>query len=358
MCGEQSTSGASPPKMHFENQYEVTKQMMLHRNRLSVRANPVRFWVTLFETTVLMGVIGLLVFSAILLGSKTTVTTYLAIAALVFCLGTDLLSNRIIAHRTFKHTAKEYGLEKLELRFRFYDECFEVKDFESVTTVSYDRIRYIDEVEDHYRLWIEDNIGYILYKNAFTTGYSEHFKIFILKNGFKTRPIFTKARQNLQLLKKHIPSIVLPVFLILVFVSAIPKNTGTLEHIIEGLSDDEQHIATVELPGGAVIFTAREAGDRIGAGLFRESRKRYIYVDGHEYHLSDVVEYNKSGTRLFEDSGLFLGGGGWAVYYGVGDHSWWHYIVSAETRERYTTSVFQLGADYFVLYYRVQMEGV
>ena len=196
--------------IQFENSYEVTPRLMKKWNSLSFkRIGRHRHWVSLAAKIVFAALAVL----CLVMGSKYNMGTIVALAG-VFGAGILLMifmpgfANR----KRYKNYLKISGQNKWLQTLRF-GEKLEVASGNSVTTYELGQINYIDENKDCVILWINNALLLMVYKNAFTIGNADDFRLYLYARLGDGGILWTKKQMNRYGFKRQLPRIVLLIVL-------------------------------------------------------------------------------------------------------------------------------------------------
>jgi len=340
----------------FENKYEITKALMRRWSQRS-RQKVARHWpLFLLMMTVLYGVIAVLsLFAVLIYGDQNML--YPAILSLLL-LSFSLARPYISSGREFKRLLQLSGETRLDRTIHFGDKLT-VTTGNSTLTFSYGQIRFVDETDESFRLWIDGALAFIMvYKNSFTVGDTGAFSTFIKEKCAESEMLWSKRELYRKVLKRILPRMIIGAFMIIflliyVWISAFHPNT--IAQVVNRRWNYEiQVICSAELPNGAVAF-GYDGADRIYGILFGKRGNHYSYIDAHSYSITSINDTNRAGGWLFESQEGLLpySGGEGKVVYGVADAGWWNNAVTESEKEKYTTSPFQCADADYVLYYRL-----
>ena len=342
--------------IQFENKYEITKALMRSWSRPSQNQGAEYWFRFLFLMTVLSGVAaGLSLFVVLFFGEQSILPP----AFLSLFLFAALLARPYISSgRQFKRLLQPSGETHLDRTIQFGDKLT-VTTGNSTFTYSYNQIRFIDEADECFRLWIGSALATIVvYKNSFSVGEADTFSEFIKEKCVESGPLWSKRELNKQVLKKIMPRMILIAciviyLLIYVWMSAFHPNT-IAQVVSRHWNNEIQVICSEELPNGAVAF-GTDGVDRIYGMLFGRRGNHYNYGNAHSYSITGIDDNNRAGGRIFESQEdlLTYADGEGMVVYGVANTEWWNNAVAESEKQKYTTFRFQCAGVDYVLYYRV-----
>lgn len=344
----------------FENSYEVTKSLIKSWRKVSQkRSGKLRLWLDLLFK----------IWSLVMAVSSAVVCFAFNLPSLVVMAGAfaglfimSIILPIITLHKQFKYFADLTGSSVWNQAIRF-GEKIEVESGNSVSTYSYEQIRYVEENNDCFYLWLGVGVIIILYKNAFTSGDASDFSSYIIDKCSESMPLWTKRERNGELLKKQLPAVIilavivigLPLYFCTVVVSS--RRASGYESVSEAVktqwSVSAQRIAEVEVQEGVVVFCSDEQEERVKAMLLKESDGRYHYITAHSYSIRDLTDYNDRAKYPFEtdEETLAFASGKATVVYGVASKEWWNFAESQ--RQRYAVIPFSCGNKDYYLYYRI-----
>lgn len=326
--------------IQFENQYEFTKSLLKNWYKMSQkRDGKYRIWLA-----------GCLAVSCILIAfiiKELIFYIFALIYVLWFIYG--LVRPFIMPGRQLKHFSQITGESKWFQIIQF-GENIEVQSGNSIVKYSYGRIRFIEENDTCFCLWINTNIMLTIYKDSFSVGNANEFCTFIEEKCSEQEPLWTKRELNKRILKKSLPpSIVLIIMpLITLFLHFMPLS-NTISQVTNTYWENRiETIASVELSNGAVAF-GTDGADEIHAMLLLKSGNNYNYVSAHSYSITSIDNYNRASDTLFQSEEFSYSA---TIVYGVADMDWWNDNITEFEKKEYMTSSFQCGETSFVLYYR------
>jgi hypothetical protein len=355
------TEQAQSQTILFENKYEFTKEKIKKWN--SVRPKNSGGLIFGYHIFLLMFTAAYLTLGLVLLivyGRLFNILTVTIAAALIIHI---LLKNTLECNREQKRIMRLSKDGSSNVFFRFYEDRIEVADFSGASAARpYDHIIFMREQDDIFRLLLEDRC-WIICKNCFTIGDAEAFGEFIRNSCAQSKPLLSNKQHNLRIIKGLMFSTLL---IVAVSVVCFPwlwstRYSGSVryesfESTVALYEENVQVIAALDsekLSGGAIIFFAEEPDD-VGASLYKQATRDYLWVDTHVYSITGLNRWSQQGGALFEsqDDLLEFAAGDWSVVYGVVEKWWWETVSDSE-KSQYTAVEFEFGAKDFVLYYKI-----
>jgi len=340
--------------IQFENQYEITKELLKSWRKLSQkRSAKHKLWIT-FLGKVWAGVLVVLcVFAALFFNASR----FFGFSLFFFTLLMYASFMPSIVSRQRVKRFLQFSGETTWLHTVCFGEEIVVKSGNSVTTYSYDKIRFIDENEECFYLWVGTNFSIVIYKSKFSVGRVDEFRTFIDEKSSEQEPLWKKRELNKKVLKKLLPrviALIVAVFATLLYIWFFFLVPNTVSQVVKNQWGNNIHMITVEeLPNGAVAF-GTDGADSIHAMLLRKSANHYYYIKAHSYSITSIDSYNKGRELLFEskEEALSFSYTKEAIVYGVANFEWWNKNVPESEKRNYTVVSFQCGEVEFVLYYR------
>ena len=186
--------------IQFENRYEITKELVKSWNKLSQkRSAKHRLWMNFLVKTEI-AVLAVLAFLSIgFFGSKSSVPVFSILVSLFIILS---VLPAIAFRLQFRQFSQMTGETKWIQTARFGEDV-EIKNGNTVTTYSYDKIRFIDENDECFCLFFDMGSRILpVYKNSFAVGSADEFFAFIKGKCTEKEPLWTKRELNKQVLKK------------------------------------------------------------------------------------------------------------------------------------------------------------
>ena len=188
--------------IQFENQFEITKKLVKSWNRLSQRRSAKhRLWLNFFAKIGIAVLAVLMFFFVRFSGSELSIVVF---ALLVFLFIFYLIWPAV----TFNLQSKQFSGVTGEAKWIqtiCFGEDIKIKNGNTTTTYFYDKIRFVDENDECFYLFISTgsrlSIFYI-YKNSFSVGSAEEFSAFIKEKATEQEPLWTKRELNKHVLKK------------------------------------------------------------------------------------------------------------------------------------------------------------
>jgi len=339
--------------IQFVNQYEITKPLLKSWQHLSQkRSGKHGLWFAFFSKIFAW----FFTFSCLIVALVFGAPVFFCFSFLFAVLLVLLIAHpSILAHRKFKQFSLLSG-KTTWIQTICFGESLEIKSGNSSSAYSYDQIRFIDENEECFYLWLGAKFFLIVYKNAFSAGNADEFAAFIGEKCSEKEPLWEKRELNKRMSKKVWPRVILWVLLATMMVFLLWPTVfspNTIERAAKSYWRDEVRlITTVDLPNGAVAF-GTDGADGIHAMLLRRSGNRYYHVKAHSYSITDLDEYNREYNRLVEsDKNVLAFSYKATIVYGVADAKWWADSVNDADKQKYTAETFRCGDTDFVLYYR------
>jgi len=344
----------------FENRYEITIPFLRSLNKLSQKwSGKLRLWI-IFFTKIWLAAFS--ISSAVVCVVLNIPSMFWFAVVLAVYLALEFIIPEVRLRKRFKRFASQSGCPVLEQTTRF-GEKIEVESGNSLSTYSYEQIRYIEENGDRFYLWLGVDLIFILCKNAFTIGNINDFGAYINSKCSEKTPLWTKRTLNRELFKKHLTAILI---LLAMIIGSVLYLRWTASYRTSDLKSTEQAvqniwgasaqcIAEVDVQNGAVIFYVNEQKQRINAMLLERSGKGYNYVTSHYYSIKDITEYNEKSGRLFEtaEETLSFDNGKATVVYGIADKGWCDKNANADIySQKYNICVFVCSDKIYYLYYR------
>ena len=212
----------------FENEYEVTPALTKKWNSLSFkRSARYRHWLAIILKIIFAA---LTIICAIKLMNDGTFMPTFVFITLAFLL--MLFMPKFINKKRYKNYLKFSGQSEIIQTLRF-GEKIEVASGNSVTTYTYDQVKFIDENDDCFCLWVNNAQLLMIYKNAFKIGNADLFREFIFEKCKENKSLWTKKHLNHVVFKKQIPRIILLLLLVALITIYIFGNphSNTYNHI-------------------------------------------------------------------------------------------------------------------------------
>ena len=338
----------------FECTHTITKKLVKDRNKLKYKRNAKhRLWL-MFFIKICFGIGGLVgVVFSILLHRPIFLSR-----ALPFFVGfiLYLLLPWISFRRQRKFFAQVSGSMEWKQTLRF-GETITIEYGNSITNYAYDRVRFTEENERYFYLFLDMPGALMVDKTTFTQGCPEDFRAFIEERAAEKEPLWTKRELNRRSRKKALPLFIILILIVIFFfgnvfmeltASNTPMDVANIQwHGTAGIAEE------VPVPGGLVVFGV-SADEKIHSMILRKSLNTYTYVKGHAYSLASIDEYNQAAGTLFESKGgdLALFDKTDGLVYGIANADWWQDSVSDESKRQYTAVPFMCGEASYVLYYR------
>jgi hypothetical protein len=197
-------------RIQFENKQEITKAFFRSMRKLSQkRSGKLRLWLNLIvkvwfalATTATIAVCVLFDVPEL----SEFAVAFAALFSLLFILPEFLL------HKRFKGFSELTGNPAWIQTVRF-GEKIETESGNAIASYGYDRLRYIEENDECFYLWIGSVFIMVLHKNAFTIGNQNEFLAFINEKCADYEPLWTKKQLNFILFKKRLLFIILLVIM-------------------------------------------------------------------------------------------------------------------------------------------------
>jgi uncharacterized membrane protein len=360
MNEQQELQQETQPAILFENRYVITKATLKEWEKIAFKFMPfTRLVLIALNSVTLLATVWCFYYGVV----SGRYIYYICSVIMGGTLVRSVLMFFFEYHFRYKRVMKMTNGEKWEATFRFTDTHIEVNDCNASSSRPYGQVLYVRDLDGCFLFYTDDG-NYFIRKDSFTVGEADEFGEFLLSKCCEEKPLMTGRRFRMRAVRPLSWLIVITVFLGVIFIPLSLDMLGIIDRGARGTAfeqlsvarESELHIATVEIPDGAVTFCA-ELPDTIHADLYRRSGDRYRWTKGHNYSLTYLVGHNKydylySG-ELFEDDDMAFAVGGAVVLYSVAEKEWWDNLVSDSVKEQYTTAEFELGTGEFVLYYRI-----
>jgi hypothetical protein len=354
----------------FESSYEVTEVFFQRQYKSLRKVIPIPYWIA-FAAKIIFGFFAVSSTLSLLLPPVIfSPILFLLCGFIWYVFIKSLIENRLNAKKQIRLFKKEWGESAWICTTRFTEAGIEYCEKNATVGYSYSHVRYVNESDEYYYLWIHGlgvaDIHIAVDKTAFTVGDSRDFRAFIYRKALENQPMFTAKTHNLRSMKGSVFAIAI---LIAVSVYTTPGLVRSLSRALnppEPLTVTEaverqlsrrwdgtvRVIAVERLSGGAVIFAVNDADSFIVA-LFRESGRELYYSYGHSYSITRIDRYSRDFGDLFESDGLSFSGHTQQVFYGIADVKFWEGLPESE-RKRYGSRTFRHGSQDFVVYYRLE----
>jgi hypothetical protein len=349
----------------FESSYEVTEAFFRRQYKSLRKVTPILYWIA-FASKIIFGFFAVSSTLSLLLPPVIfSPILFLLCGFIWYIFIKTLIENKLNAKKQIRLFKREWGESAWICTTRFTEASFEYCEKNVTVGYSYSHVRYVNESDDYYHLWLHGlgvaDIHVMVDKTAFTVGDSRDFRAFIYRKALESQPMFTAKTHNLRSMKGSVFAIAI---LIAVSVYTTPGLVRSLSRafdppepptIAELLSSDWgeelEAISMARLPEGSVVF-ARDNADGFYVTLYRQSSGRAYYSDGHSYSITGIDRYSRDFGELFESDGLSFSGHTQQVIYGIADAKFWEGLPESE-RKRYTSRTFRHGSQDFVVYYRI-----
>jgi len=207
----------------FENKYEITPRLTKKWNSLSFkRIGRHRLWVRLAMTLIFAALAVLCIVMNILTSTQGYLgsNTYFGLSVIF---GSGFMVSAFMPRYINKIRYKNYLKFSCEsnwiqtIRFGEKSETaegvIEVSSGNSVTTYALQQINYADENDECIILWINNFSLLMVYKNAFTIGNTDDFRLWLYECLGDGGILWTKKKLKSVCLKKQLPRIILLVIL-------------------------------------------------------------------------------------------------------------------------------------------------
>ena len=195
--------------IQFENQYEITKKLVKSWNKLSQkRSAKHRIWMNFLAKIGIVVLATLTLLSICFSGSQLSVLLFsLLMLLFIFYLVGPAITFKVQSKRFSQVTGEAKWIQTI-----CFGENIEIKNGNTTTTYSYYKIRFIDENDECFYLFISIGLRlsiFHIYKNSFSVGNADEFSAFIKEQCTKQEPFWTKRELNKRVRKKLRPLIAL-----------------------------------------------------------------------------------------------------------------------------------------------------
>ncbi|MDR1563917.1 MAG: YcxB family protein [Oscillospiraceae bacterium] len=199
----------------FENVYEITPKLLKSwhgpKKKRIGRYRYVIIWLLLAGVALFLT--GLTIFGILETGTPGGAVAliggiYLLIMAWIVC------AYLRFAHRMIKKHLKTHKVEKWYQTIQFDEENIIIKTDNISGTYSYKLLKYVEECEDCFFLWIDTKQVYAVLKGSFTKGNAEEFMAFVREKG----NLWSRAKLKRRVFVKNLPLIILFAYLFILCV--------------------------------------------------------------------------------------------------------------------------------------------
>jgi len=176
----------------YENRYEITKQFIRSEHKLTQkRSGKLTLWLRFF-TQIFMASY---VLACFILGNPLNILSVIFMLCLCFMFVSPYFIALNVPLNAYKKRSGESKPCKTIYRTVRFGENIELQTGNSISSYSYDKVRYIEDNKECIYFWI--NLVFVsvvpLLKNSFTVGNADEFLLFFKEKCSEQEPLWTKG---------------------------------------------------------------------------------------------------------------------------------------------------------------------